>query len=261
MLRRLHDEDTPAIVAVENNLGLCLLNQKKFAAAERAFRNTMDADERLGMSGTIEQALHTANLALALFDQGALTEAEPLFRESLELHVTLLGERHIVTATLRNNLGRCLRALERYAEARAMFEAALDVRRAHLPAEHPAVMATAVHLGVVWLELQMPENAETTLRSVLAEPVGQPATLGPGRIKARNLLADALLEQGRSAEAEKELLEILRAVRDRDSIDPSFVAAALDRLVQLYEEWGRPELADRYRQELRATTSAPADDR
>lgn len=72
----------------------------------RDARNTIDADERLGMSGTIEQAMHTANWALALFDQDAFTEAEPFFRESLELRVTLLGERHIITATVRNNLGR-----------------------------------------------------------------------------------------------------------------------------------------------------------
>jgi hypothetical protein len=74
-----------------------------------------------------------------------------------------------------------------------------------------------------------------------------------------SILGEALLVQERFADAEPLLLSGYDGLRRRaDAIPPGDqlrLAQAIERLVSLYEAWGKPEKATRWRDELRDAAS------
>jgi serine/threonine-protein kinase len=89
-------------------------------------------------------------------------------------------------------------------------------------------------------------DAERTLREVLAlqAPSLQPSS--PIKIRTRQYLGEALLGQGRYAEAEPLLLEIARGPESQTLMRGAVPQVAQD-LVRLYEAEGRPAEAAKYR--------------
>ncbi len=63
----------------------------------------------------------------------------------------------------------------------------------------------------------------------------------------KSLLAVCLGSQGRFEEAEPLLLDSYTALRDERGLENDSTRQALERLTRLYEDWGRPEEAERYR--------------
>jgi serine/threonine-protein kinase len=69
--------------------------------------------------------------------------------------------------------------------------------------------------------------------------------------EARSLLGGALTAEGRYAEAEDALLESCDALRPAQTPrDERVLRRARKRLAELYEAWGKPDAAARYRRPL-----------
>jgi hypothetical protein len=77
---------------------------------------------------------------------------------------------------------------------------------------------------------------------------------------AQSLLGGALTSQQKYAEAEPLLLQGYQGMKERQAKIPEpakrALTEALERLVQLYEAWGKPDEAVRWRQELEAARAA-----
>jgi hypothetical protein len=69
-----------------------------------------------------------------------------------------------------------------------------------------------------------------------------------------SLLGGALLGRGRYAEAEPLVVAGYRGMKDRADRLPmwerSYLLAAAERVVRLYEEWGRPDQASAWKAKL-----------
>lgn len=76
---------------------------------------------------------------------------------------------------------------------------------------------------------------------------------------ARNTLGRSMAAQGRYAEAEPLLRKSYEWAAENQPI-PQVMPFMLDRLVALYEDWGRPAEADEYRNRRLEWESRPASD-
>jgi hypothetical protein len=116
--------------------------------------------------------------------------------------------------------------------------------------------------GITLLRVGAWADAETILR----ECIEIRSAIEPDQWRTWNtksLLGHALLGQARYAEAEPLLLEGYEGLVAHEADIPQAskfrTTDAVQRLVQLYEAWGKPEQADRWRQETNrlVPSSAP----
>ena len=77
------------------------------------------------------------NLGVTLSVLGRHSEAERLFRDAYETHRVLVGERHWRTANVARNVGRSLALQQRYREAVAWMDRAIEALSSVDPADPP----------------------------------------------------------------------------------------------------------------------------
>ncbi len=157
---------------------------------------------------------------ILLLQQGKLVEAEPYCREAMESRRRVLGDEHFQTRFSINNVVKLLIAQEKYADAE-------QLARGNLP-------------GKVWMRAEEDWHTADT----------------------RSLLGESLVGQGQYEEAEPHLLEGHAGLdattpigRRRRHLPPS-----VERLVHLYEAWGKPDKAAEWRAKLPTEQDAVASD-
>ena len=221
--------------------------QGDFELAGRYFREALEMRRRQLGNEHPEVAESLNNLGQALRARGELEEAEALLRESLELKRSLYGEHHASVANGLNNLAGVLTQRGEYRAAEALFREALELRRELLGDQHPEVAQSLNNLGLVFFRLEDYPQAERLFRQALAM---RRQTLGedhPAVARGLANLADALVQQRDFAAAEPLLLRSLELRQRLLSPEHPTLAVNRERLAALYEAWGRPEEAARYR--------------
>jgi serine/threonine protein kinase/tetratricopeptide (TPR) repeat protein len=192
------------------------------------------------------------NLAETYGLAGKLDQALALGEEALELRKAALGPEHADTLRTMSNLARTYDAARRYAEAVRVGRELIVLQRRKLPADDPALAATLSVLGLSLLHAHQPAEAEPLLRECLAVSRKKQADLWM-TFHAQSLLGGSLLGQKKYAEAEPLLLEGYEGMKQRADKIPvgakPHLAEALERLVQLYEAWGKPDEAAKWRAE------------
>ena len=128
---------------------------------------------------------------------------------------------------------------------------ALDTMR-QAPSQHaPISLAeTLALLGRILVAKEETKEAAALLRECLAI---RRHALSPDHwlvAETESLLGDCLARQGLYAEAEPLLLESLAAIAASGPSQPLRTVQALERIVDLYDRWGKPAEAQRWRQEL-----------
>ena len=157
---------------------------------------------------------------ILLLQQGKLAEAEPYCREAMESRRRVLGDEHFQTRFSINNVVKLLIAQEKYADAE-------QLARGNLP-------------GKVWMRAEEDWHTADT----------------------RSLLGESLVGQGQYEEAEPHLLEGHAGLdattpigRRRRHLPPS-----VERLVHLYDAWGKPDKAAEWRAKIPERKAGPDSD-
>ncbi len=210
------------------------------------------ATDKLGRDDFVTLRLMYA-LACAYQQAGKLEQALPLHEQTVDLAKAKLGPAHPQT----------LRSLERLAQAYAetgkldralpLFEEALKSERARLGPEHPDTLVTLANLAKCLLRQGDFTNAEARARECLG--LRQRTTPRDWRTCAVQVTVGiALLGQKKLEDAEPLLLQGYAGLRERARQIPAGyrreVTEAAQALAQLYEAWGKPEEAARWRREL-----------
>ncbi len=270
-----------------NNLASVLYSLKDYAAAERYFREALMMQRRLGLGaaeiaitmhnlasalahqGHEQQAerihrqildIHrnhagpeSAEVATSLFSLGALAakqrdfdKAEPLLRRALDIRVAVLGPEHTAVAQILASLGRAHHAAGSLEQAVPLYARALDIRRKLVGDDNALVARTKRVFAVILLDQgdaeaarEVIEQALMTYRELMPD---QESTIAD----SQRILGACLLALGRHEEAEEHLLDSYRVLRG-DRGEQAAARAALDSLIELYDDWGRPAEAARYR--------------
>jgi len=190
------------------------------------------------------------NLAAALDESGQYEEAERYYRGAIEIFRSAYGGESSDLLTTITNLALLLDLyLERYEEADALYREALVIAEGLLaPNDLQLVLSrysyAAFRCEVFGdVEFAVPE-IEAAL-PIVAEHY-RPEHIRVAAI--RSMLGYCLTDLGRFEEAEQELLAALDSLAGTDGPEArQREAKARERLVRLYEAWGRPERADMYR--------------
>jgi hypothetical protein len=160
---------------------------------------------------------------------------------------------HQNTKTSIRNLTTCYERMGQPARAEPLHRELADFWKQQAGADSPQYAGQLAALGDNLLQQKKPGEAEPVLRECLAirakkEPDAWTA------FNTKSMLGGALLGQQKYADAEPLLLQTYEGMKQRADMIPkdgrARVTEALARLVQLYDAWGKPDEAAKWRKEL-----------
>jgi len=252
--KQVFGPDHPDTFRAMNNLAAVMRRTGKLYESEEVFRETLDA-QRTRLGPTHPQTLATMNnLAGVLRDLRKYDESEDLFRRCLEAMRETLGAEHPRTLAAMNNLATTLENAGKLAEAEPLQRESLETLRRIVGDEHPTVLALMNNLAHLLQAQGKFDEAEAAYRRLLE--------LAPGVLPAghwhlgifEGAWGDCLREMRRFEEAEARCRASYEILEQALGASSRQTDAAVRRLVELYEDWGRPEQAA----EWRAKETAPS---
>jgi tetratricopeptide (TPR) repeat protein len=190
-------------------------------------------------------------LGAAFLDLGETEHVIQQYERALALREAELGPDHPATGENRNQLAVAYRRAGRIDDASRLFQ------------QDPLSSSYAASLtiqGAALLAEGKPAEAELKLRGSLAvRQKIQPDDWTT--FDAQALLGAALLDQKEYAQAEPLLLSGYEGMKRRQAKIPAqdryHLTRTLERLVRLYEEWGKPDKAEHWRKEWEAADHPP----
>jgi eukaryotic-like serine/threonine-protein kinase len=193
-----------------------------------------------------------ATLALVYEDAGKRELALPLFQQA----VTGIEKRQFVhpqAGLIVDALSECYERLNQFDQAETWRRKWLVVVKARSGAKSRYFASELAVLGLNLLAQKKWTDAATALHDCLAiRDQQQPDDWTT--FNAQSMLGEALYGQKKFAEAEPLLVRSYEGMKQRATKIPNEgkhrLAEALDRLVQLYDAWGKPNEATRWRREL-----------
>jgi serine/threonine-protein kinase len=259
--RKLFGQAHRDVAVTLNGLALLLYHKGEYDEAEVVYRQALAMRRGLFGENHPDVAESLSGLALVMFLKGQHDEAEALNRQALALRRKLLGENSPSVATSLSNLASVLRAKSEYDEAEALYREALAIRRKRLPEGHPHIAYSLVGLGEILTDRGNPQEAEPLLREGLAIRLKALSKDHWLTAHAKNALGGCLTELQRYNEAEPLLLESISIMKAHHGEQSEQTRQAVSRLIKLYEAWGKPEKAARYRAVLSSVGRETQDQR
>jgi serine/threonine-protein kinase len=217
--------------------GLILSELGETEEAEKLYEECLEG-QRLVLGEQHPQTLETMNdLAAVYHDQGRAKEAENLFLRTLEINRKLHGEVHPDVFQACLNLGAFYRSQKKYEESERFLRRAIDVGRELWNADAPLVAPMSSLATVYRDQGRFPEALAgyAEVLQILRRDF-EPHYFGTGNALAGQGMT--LTELGRYEEAETALTESYRIFVAADHPNQQL---AVDALVRLYEDWGKPD--------------------
>ena len=245
--------DHPARLQLMANLATCLGEEGHYAEAEKSQRELLEARRRALGAKHPKIAESLSNLAKLMQAQHLLEEAELNARDALSLRREVLGERNIEVAGSLNQMAGILQEEQKLDEAESSARRALDLNRELRGPDHQEVAASLYTLASVLLRAGKLDAAEQQARA--AEFLYQKILPDDWRLYSAQSLRGAILaKQGRYAEAETLLKAGYNGIKERESkisvMNRFRLVQAVERALELYETWGKPDEAARWQAKL-----------
>jgi serine/threonine-protein kinase len=244
--RRLLGAEHEDVARGLNNLAQVRHAQGHLAEAEPLYWQALAMRRRLFGEPHPDVATSLNNLASLLEDQGKRAEAEKLYREVLAMRRTLFGDRSLKVAQSLNNLAFVLLAESRPKEAEPLSREALSIAEELLPASHSTRGIFQRNLAAVLVAQGRGREAEPLAREAISIFLASETNTWR-RVDAESVLGSCLAAQGRFAEAEPLLLGSYPILKGDPGDGARYAPAALQRIVELYTAWDRPDRAAVYR--------------
>ncbi|MCP4245523.1 MAG: serine/threonine protein kinase [bacterium] len=262
--RRVLGDSHPDVATSIMIVGGILRETGEYSQAEEFFREARQAFIASIGPRHVQVAIATANIAGALAAQGHFEEAIAQCREAVALERDLLGSNHPTTMVDIKRLAGLLQHVSEFDEADPLFREALGYERQRHTEPHQATAAMAYRVGKVRLERGDPPGAEPFLRECLDVASATVPDAHRLMMNGRDALGECLLALGRYEESER-LFRANHLILTQ-LIPPNAAATrrTRQRLIDLYEAWGKPEEAAKWRAKLpdddEAATSQPGRD-
>ncbi|MCG3127767.1 MAG: Serine/threonine-protein kinase PknD [Phycisphaerae bacterium] len=249
---RVHREqfgDAHALVASDrHNLGVLAQLCGRLEDADAQLTAALEIRRALFGERHLDVAESLTALAALESERGEADEARQHYEAALEIERELGGGHPRIAVSLAG-LGKVLMQGGEIAPAEARLREALTVREGAYPADHPEVAHSRALLGELLILSGRAAEGEPLLRAALDVLVQRTPTAWP-TARTRSLLGACLAAQQRFDEAAPALLEADAALAAvRGPRDPLRIES-LQRLVDLYEGWGQPDEAERWREAL-----------
>jgi tetratricopeptide (TPR) repeat protein len=198
--------------------------------------------------------LHSRNgLAVAYRSAGRLTEAVMLFEANLRIMEKKLGRDHPNTLKSRNSLAEAYVASGCFDRAEPLCRDNMQLVRKKRGSDDPLAADSMDLLGQSLLTRKKWSEAEPILRECLEiRAKTQPDAWTT--LHTRSLLGASLLGQTKYPEAEPLIVSGYEGMKSREAKMPAQgkprLIEAAERLLRLYEAWGKPDQAAAWRARL-----------
>jgi tetratricopeptide (TPR) repeat protein/tRNA A-37 threonylcarbamoyl transferase component Bud32 len=200
-----------------------------------------------------------ANLGATYRDAGRPDDGIRCLEQALAAARRRPGPLPAPLASIPGDLADAYDRTNQLGKAEALYREVLEQARRQYGADDPRTAAALAQLGSNLLRQHQHAEAEKALRECLAirekkEPDAWTT------FNTQSMLGEALLGQKHHADAEAPLRAGYEGLKQRAArIPPPLrqgrLTEALQRLVQLYDAWGKPDEAARWRKELDAATT------
>ena len=226
-------------------------NQREYEQAEEAYREALRIRRDLLGEDDLAVAECGYGLAATLHEQGRGREATETIRSALAVYDRLEAQHTPHALKARMYLARILIDLGELDEAGVLAPEALDQARGLFGTEHIDTALASIVVGRVEVAQGKPVEAESHLREALdtLQRLELPEDQAWLLARAESNLGNALRAQQRYEEAEPLLLNGYQHMRDAKGDDYLETRAARERLILLYEQWGKPEEAAKWQQQ------------
>lgn len=248
--RMLPDVELADIGVSLNNLGSLYQTRGDLAKAKQYCEEALEIRRKLSQGQpTTGLATSLNNLGSILQDLGDLAGAEAYYRETLEMRRKLYGERDPRVAVSLSNLGTVRQLRGDAAEAERHFREALSIADEKLAKDHRSRAIYLRNLASALVALEKPAEGEPLALEALR--IFRADNPNSWRVPdADSVLGSCLAAQGRFEEAEPLLTGSYLALSKEEGDGAQKVPEALQRLIDLYTAWGKPEKAAAYRARL-----------
>ena len=259
--RRVFGPEHPATLATINNLAELYKARNEYEKAEPLCVEVLETARRVLGPEHPNTLISMTNLARLYDARGQYARAEPLFTRALEVKRRVLGPEHPEVLRSMTYIAEMYEARGQYDKSEPLLKQVLEISRRTLGDEDARTAGTMASLGLVLLNKRKYPEAESILRECLRI---RDAKLPDdwSRFNTQNLLGESLLGQKKHAEAEPLLLSGYQGMKTRETRIPArykvLLTAAGERVVRLYESWGKKEKAKEWRAKTKATSEIPA---
>ena len=244
--RRTLEADHPDIATTLNYLGVTRYARGRYAEAASLLREALRI-RRCVFGAHHRRTLTSMNdLAAVLYAQDSTETATELFRRVLAGRKEALGPAHGLVAQSLNNLAVVLRKQGRVREAEPLLREALALARRRYGRSHPKTATSMINLGILLRRMDRLRDAERWLRRGLALRRATLPADHPQIAVGQRELGASLTARGRFADARPLLRQSYTRLRRERGPEHEDTRQALQRLVQLYEAWKKPDSAATY---------------
>jgi len=255
--------DHPTSILIKSNLGLTYLTQRNFGQAEPLLTEALKQRTALQGEDHIDTSASKFFLGRLYHAQGKLDRATLIYEQTFERSKAKFGDTGYTLYALENLVLILFESMQ-LERARTLLRELIDAQRKVMNTSSKEFGAYLGWLGSRLMELGQFADAEPLLREGLA--IRQKTD--PDHWTSFLALADvgaSLMGQRKYADAEPLLLEGYRGMKQREVEIPAEFsirfASCLQRLVQLYEAWGKLDEATKWRKVLEETGKEKKDQR
>jgi serine/threonine protein kinase/tetratricopeptide (TPR) repeat protein len=246
--------DHPDTLQSRSNLAAAYFNTGRTAEAIPLLEATLKAQESNPGADHPDTLQSRKNLALTYQQVGQTARAITLLQNTVEAMRAKLGADHPETLTVENSLGWAFQEQGEVARAEAIYHDVLTRRKAKIGTDDADFATVLACLGSCLLKQEKWGEAEAVLRECIRIRESK-VTDDWTRFDTSSELGGCLLGQKKYAAAEPLIVSGYEGMRSREVKIPwqskPRLAAAAERVVKLYEAWGKPDKAAAWREKLK----------
>jgi serine/threonine protein kinase len=250
--QRILGADHPDTLGTLGDVGLLLNYRGDFSQAEQVLRDVIERRKRAGLAEKTDMYAATYNLGLSYLFQGRLDEAEKLMSGLLDRAGGFFGPEHHYTLHIQHTLARILADGGQRDKAEKVARETLEARLRVTP-EAEGTGRTLLYLGFLLVQKGDFEEAESRLSEAQKIFKAHAEALPEVVAWTANWLGAIQLARKAYPEAESLLLPTAEPILARSSqMSPNERRVAIGHLVNLYEDWGKPGEAAKWKAKLKA---------
>ncbi|HVQ28966.1 MAG TPA: serine/threonine-protein kinase [Vicinamibacteria bacterium] len=239
--RRVLGSAHPDTLTTMNDVAIALFQTGRAADAIALMQECVETRRKTLGEEHAKTLLAEGNLAAMFEQEHRLVEAEALLRSTLQVEVRALGPEHPTTLFALKSLASVLHDQKKLSEAEPLMRQALAISSRVSGPRHVDTLVIGNDLGLLLMdEDRLDESVSVFAGVVEGAEAGLPAGHRFTAVFRRNH-GRVLVRLKRYPEAERELLRAQADLHATVGDEHNDTKAAVRRLVELYEAWGKPD--------------------
>jgi Tfp pilus assembly protein PilF len=252
--------DQPEIrVAIQNQIGTIFHWIGKYESAEELYTAALKTSREIQEGSNLDVAQSLNNMGMLMMDSTHDWDAATAyFEEALDMEREIGAGESLITAETLHSMGvNIYRQGGDMGESVKLLREALAIRRRLLGGSHPDLTKSLNNLAGILQKKGEYEESEVLLREAIEINRGLYDGKHFQHLLSLRFLGYVYWEKKDYDSAEPYFLESLELSRELLAEDSPLIGASVNTLIELYDEWGKPDKAAEYRNMYRSMNAGP----